>query len=156
MQPGGKNRNYVKPEIASLAPAEMPKKRLPPRTVQLKRDSAKSRVLTAMIDPKVFTIRAACELADVGFKTFYDWKKADEDFAAAVAEAEELQTQNLEQRAGERAMGINVKHPSDLLMMFLLNGRRPSMYRQNSKVEHTGKVTLHDLVLDDAPVKAKK
>lgn len=117
--------------------------------IALQTASSKSRVLNAMIDPKVFTVRAACEVADVAFKTFYNWKHDDADFAAAVAEAEELQTQNLEQRAGERAMGINVKHPSDLLMMFLLNGRRPSMYRQNSKVEHSGKITLQDLILDD-------
>lgn len=121
----------------------------------LKTESDKSRVLKAMIDQAVFTVRAACELANVGYTTFYAWKKDDAEFATAAAEAEELQTQNLEQRAGERAMGIRVKHPSDLLMMFLLNGRRPEKYRQNSKITHSGSVTLQDLVLEEEP-KVKK
>ena len=37
---------------------------------------------------------------------------------------------------------------SDILMMFLLNGRRPDVYRQNAKVTHAGGVTVKDLILE--------
>lgn len=104
--------------------------------------------LSAMIDPSVFTIKKACEIANVAYTTVYAWSKEDLAFASAIANAKEIQTQNMEQVAGERAMGIRAK-PSDMLMMFLLNGRRPEVYRQNSKITHEGAVTLHQLVLEE-------
>jgi hypothetical protein len=106
------------------------------------------KVLTVMCDDEAcFTIRYACKKADVSPSWFYRLQKQHEDFAAAVAEANEQITQRLEQRAGERAYGIGKFKPSDLLMMFLLKGRRPQTYRDNVKLEHAGFVTVKDLLL---------
>lgn len=126
----GKNKN-LSADHAPILPRHTPQKNL--KRIQLKTESAKSRMLRALMDPEVFTVRTACEIADIGYKTFYEWKRDDPEFALAVAEAEELATQNLEQRASERAMGIKKQKPSDLLMMFLLNGRRPSVYKRDAK-----------------------
>lgn len=135
--------------------ASTTKKALPHR-VALRIKEAKRAMIQAMLSKGIFTVRAACAAANVEPNTFYGWLKADPEFAAAVREAEELQIQALEQAASSRAMGIGVRKPSDLLMIFLLNGRRPDVYRHNTKVTHAGTVSLQELILDDDQPKTKQ
>lgn len=101
--------------------------------------AAKVRMLKALIDPTVFTVMAAARLADIAPKTHYAWIKEDKEYEQLAQEAYEIQTQNLEQKAGERAAGIGVKTPSDYLMTFLLQSRRPEAYRSIAKGELKGK-----------------
>lgn len=80
------------------------------------------------------------------FNTLYD---KDERFAAAWRAAESSGTDIMEDEARRRGVegytkplvyqgkktGHTVHEHSDVLLMFMLNGRRPEKFRQNSKVE---------------------
>ncbi len=115
-----------------------PKKVAPP--VILKRMARrKALVIKAMLREDVFTIRKACEIAGVDPTCHYDWIKVDRAYEIQIADAIELQVQRLEQSANERAVGVGVKAPSDLLTMFLLNAKRPAVYRPAVKGTIEGK-----------------
>lgn len=58
----------------------------------------------------------------------------DPAFAKRYNEAVEESTERLEAVAFARA--TRTEEPSDLLLMFMLKGRKPSIYRDNWKVEH--------------------
>lgn len=88
----------------------------------------------------------AAEAVGITADAVRNWRENDPEFAAEYLATKELDTEELEKRARVRAM-----KRSDILMMFLLNGRRPEMYRQNSKVTHAGGVTVRDLLVDDDP-----
>ena len=79
------------------------------------------------------TVTAACRAAGIGRTTWYDWKKADSDFAQAVADAEESVADKLEQEAIRRAMDS-----SDTMLIFLLKGLRPGRYADRQRLEHSG------------------
>lgn len=83
--------------------------------------------------------------------TAYLLRKSDAGFAAAWEEACEIATELMEEEARRRAcdgtlkpvfhQGIEcgrVREYSDGLLIFLLKARRPNVYRDNSRVEHTG------------------
>lgn len=94
----------------------------------------------------------ASESIGVDRDTVWGWEQTDEKFRADVLRAEELDTEELEKVARARA-----KKKSDLLMMFLLKGRKPATYRDNVKIEHSGSVTVKDLLLkDDGKEEGKK
>lgn len=101
------------------------------------------------------TVSQAAASIGVGRATVYDWRKADDDFAAAWDDAYETGTDLIEQEAIRRAVeGVDepvfykgevcghVRKFSDTLLMQQLNARRPEKYRQNHKVEHTGGVKI--------------
>ena len=88
----------------------------------------------------------AAEAVGITADAVRNWRENDPEFAAEYLATKELDTEQLEAKARFRAM-----KRSDILMMFLLNGRRPEMYRQNSKVTHAGGVTVRDLLVDDDP-----
>lgn len=71
--------------------------------------------------------------AGVQRQTPYQLRGRDDAFAAAWAEADEASTQGLEAIARQRAVAS-----SDKLLIFLLQARRPEVYRQNHRVELTG------------------
>jgi hypothetical protein len=79
------------------------------------------------------TVTAACRVARIGRRTFYDWAGKDPEFAAQLKDAREQVTDDLEQEA------INRAHAgSDTLLIFLLKSLRPEVYRENVKMEHSG------------------
>jgi hypothetical protein len=118
-----------------------------PKSIRTK--AGKVRMIKAMLQDHVFTIRKACEVADVDFTTHYAWIKEDESYKDAIAAATEQQVQRLEQAANERAAGIGVKQPSDILTIFLLNAKRPDVYRPKTKIEHSGGISIKELLLTD-------
>lgn len=77
----------------------------------------------------------ACEAAKVGRRTVYKERQRNEDFALAWADIEERVVEGLEREAIRRAT-----ESSDTLLIFLLKANRPEKYRENVKVEHSGKV----------------
>jgi hypothetical protein len=92
---------------------------------------------------KVATIVGAANVAGVERRTHYRWMTSDPVYAQRFARAEEAATQRLEQEARRRAMvGVeepiyyrgkvcgSVKKYSDVLLIFLLKARRPSVYRE--------------------------
>lgn len=98
---------------------------------------------------KLGGVCAAADAINVTRNLVWDWRQEDPEFMEAFNSVEEADTQELEAIARERAV-----EKSDLLMMFLLKGRKPLTYRDNVKVEHSGRVTVADLLLDDPEAKA--
>jgi len=84
---------------------------------------------------KTGNISASCRAADISRTTFYNWRKNDEDFAAAVLVAMEDAVDVLEAEARRRALV-----GSDTLLIFLLKGAKPEVYRERHQVEHSGEV----------------
>ena len=88
------------------------------------------------------TFRTTCNVSEaarsagVGRRTVYDWRDADEEFAAAWLDAENEAVDALEAEARRRAMT-----DSDKLMEILLKAHRPEKYVQDAKVKATLDVT---------------
>lgn len=96
------------------------------------------------------SITEACRRALVGRSTVYEHREADPEFARAWDAAIEAGTEKLEAEAIRRAhrgisrpvwhkgkrVGIE-RHYSDVLLMFMLKGRKPEVYRE--RFEMTGK-----------------
>lgn len=111
--------------------------------------AGKIRMVAAMRDAHNFTVRAAATSAQINFTTHYEWLKEDEEYKKLIGDAIEFQTQGLEQSVEERARGINADRPSDVLSIFLLNAKRPDVYRPKTKIEHSGDVSIKTLLLTD-------
>lgn len=113
----------------------------------LARIEAQTRFLTAFT--AIGTVTGAARQAGVGRRTHYDWLDADPEYASRYKDSEEAAIDNLEQEARRRAM-VGVEEPihyqgqrvdtvrrySDTLLIFLLKGKRPEIYRE--RFEHTG------------------
>lgn len=108
-------------------------------------------------------VMESAKLAGVGRRTVYDERQRNEEFALQWADAIEVSTELLEKEAQRRAVdGVEepiyykgdevgrVRKYSDTLLIFLLKGRRPDVYRDGVKVEHSGTVK-HDVVVDVVP-----
>lgn len=102
-------------------------------------------------------VRLACEAAEIGRRTHYDWVTEDEVYAKAFAEAKEEAADALEEEARRRAVdgveeptgwyqgepGGYVRRYSDTLLIFLLKGTRPQKYRERPDA------TVYDFNPDD-------
>lgn len=144
-----------------------------------KKPPARTRARTTKKDPNAWrvpflealssgmSITTACKDAKVGRSTAFDHRQRDEAFALAWHQAMEAGADLLEDEARRRAAEGTIKpvyqggkkvgeirEYSDTLLIFLLKGKRPDVYRDNVKVEHTGKVQ-HDLTaMSDAELEA--
>ena len=77
------------------------------------------------------TITQACEIAQVGRTTVFDWLHADvEGFKARHAQAQETFTDGLEREMWSRIADPSGNRGSDILLMFALKSRRPDVYRE--------------------------
>jgi hypothetical protein len=101
----------------------------------------------------------ACGRVDIATKQIgvlyhfpYHWQRTDPEFAKEWAEARNVVTMKLEDAAFRRGVngvlkpiyqrGILVgmeRHFSDALLTTLLRARNPTVFRDNTSVEHTGK-----------------
>lgn len=113
-------------------------------------------------------VSEACRAAEVPRSTAYQWKAADEAFAAAWNEALEVACDAMEGEAWRRAVeGTEepvygrvgkdkdgqigtVRKYSDTLMVKLLQAHRPEKYRERQDVQHSGGVTVRVVYDDDA------
>jgi len=75
------------------------------------------------------SVTEAAETAHIGRRTAYDYRAIDEDFASRWDDAIEARTDRLEVEGERRAM-----QGSDTLLMFLLRGRRRSVYGEKVEV----------------------
>lgn len=81
------------------------------------------------------TVSEAVKVVGIGRATAYDERQRNEDFALAWADVIEASTEELEREAVRRA-----KNGSDVLLIFMLKSRRPDVYRDNVRLEHSGRV----------------
>ncbi len=108
----------------------------------------------------------ACEMAGVDRRAVYRLRASDEAFAASWAEAQELGVDALEDEATRRAHeGVDepvyyqgevcghVRRYSDGLLQFLLKARRPERFKDRISNEHSGSMTLQQLVESSMPPK---
>jgi hypothetical protein len=77
-------------------------------------------------------VTEACKAAGIGRTFAYERRAEDASFAAQWADVEEQAVESLEAVAIKRA-----HDGSDMLLIFLLKARRPDVYRDNHRVEHT-------------------
>lgn len=125
----------------------MSRRRTPSRTPE------KTRVEWLENFEKLGTVVLACKATGVGRSTVYEWKQKYEEFALAWADIEEATTEAMEREAYRRAVEgttkplisagkhvTDVQEYSDTLLIFMLKSRRPDKYRDNFKIEHSGKV----------------
>lgn len=95
----------------------------------------RKRFLTMVSDG--YSIARAAEGAKIARQTAYNWRREDADFARAWDEAWQQGCDVLEEVAQDRAVD-----KSDLLLIFLMKGRRPDRYRDNVKHESDVRVTI--------------
>lgn len=79
------------------------------------------------------SVLLSARAAGVNRTTPYEERAHNAEFAAAWQQAEEDAIQLLEAEARRRALST-----SDVLLIFLLKARRPSVYRENPRIELTG------------------
>lgn len=91
----------------------------------------------------VFTAAAA---VDISANAVWEWRQTDPEFDAAFNALKEKDTETLEHVAKARAT-----KKSDLLLMFLLKGRRPETYRDSVKLEHSGAIVAATADLSSLP-----
>lgn len=101
-------------------------------------------------------ISHACRLANCSRTLVYKWLNEEPEFKVQFDEADTQATENLEREAyrracegtlrpvyqGGRKVGT-IREFSDTLLIFLLKGRKPNMYRDNVKTEHTGSIGVN-------------
>lgn len=104
------------------------------------------------------TISKAAKRAHISRQTHYDWMR-DEKYAEAFAKADTMAADLLEEEAWNRAVNgcsqaiyykgekIGTKKVmSDYLLAFLLKGKKPHIYRENTEVNTNVNVNLSDAV----------
>jgi hypothetical protein len=81
-------------------------------------------------------VSEACRAAGIGRQSAYDWRRDDEQFAAAWSEAEETAADSLEKVAWGRA----TTDKSDRMLEILLKAHRPEKFVERRQI--SGEVTI--------------
>ena len=108
------------------------------------------------------TVQASCSAVGLSRTALYGLRDRDEKFRAEWDAALEEGTECLEEEARRRAYegtrnpvfhkGAIVGHIqeySDTLLIFLLKGRKPEVYRDNATVKHEGEIAIEDAGMTD-------
>lgn len=95
------------------------------------------------------SIQDACLKAGIGRTTFYTWKENDMRFRSAFSDAMERSVDVMEEEAKRRAVrGVlkpvyyngkivgSIREYSDTLLIFLMKGRRPDVFKERANIEH--------------------
>jgi hypothetical protein len=89
---------------------------------------------------KTGNVTAAAKASGQRRKIHYEWMEEPE-YPALFEAAREEAIDALEDAARKRAL-----HGSDLLLIFLLKAHRPGLYRERHQVEHSGTVTVAQVI----------
>jgi len=102
----------------------------------------------------------ACAAVQIDRTTAYVWRDRDADFAAAWDKALRVGVSALEDEAHRRAFdGVDepvfhkgdvcgaIRKYSDTLAIFLLKAHNPDKYRDNAKLELSGRVEMADAIM---------
>lgn len=104
----------------------------------------------------------ACAAVSIARQTAYQWRNDDPDFADAWDRAMKVGLSALEDEAHRRGFeGTDepvfylgekvgaVRKYSDTLSIFLLKAHAPEKYRENSRVELAGKLTIDNMTVEE-------
>lgn len=91
-------------------------------------------------------IKLAAEAAGITRQNAYAARKADPDFAEKWDDAIEQAVDDLQEAARKRAM-----EGSDALLIFLLKAHRPSVYRDNFKIDASNVTEIRIVEVDHDP-----
>ena len=118
-------------------------------------DKKKARFLK-LLEEAYGNVTKAARGANISRQCLYETRKSDPDFAAQWEEVVEAGTDALEQEAYRRAFeGTErpvfqggkevgrIRDYSDTLIIFLLKGRKPEVYRERQHVKHEGDLRIH-------------
>ena len=108
-------------------------------------------------------VRLACQAAKVGRSSHYRWSEEDPSYQRAFEMAKQDAADILEAEAQRRAVegvekptgwyrgqaGGKIREYSDLLLIFLLKGLRPDVYRERQEIELRG--MLHKVDVGKLP-----
>jgi len=107
-------------------------------------------------------VSKACDKAELGRSTAYDWRASDAGFAADWDRALEIGIGALEDEAHRRAFEGNdrpivhlgkvtgtFKEYSDTLTIFLLKAHRPEKYRERSDIHLKAQVAVETMTEDE-------
>lgn len=107
-------------------------------------------------------VAKACKAVDISRVTAYEWRNEIPEFAEAWDKALKIGVTALEDEAHRRAFdgteegifqqGVMVgtqRKYSDTLAIFLLKAHNPDKYRENSKVELSGRLAINDMSEDE-------
>ena len=127
------------------------------------RTDAKQRFLEAYAETGI--MRSACEAIGVSRQAVWGWQEHDEEFSAAFNQARALADDALRKEIHRRGVeGVEkpifykghqvatVREYSDTLLIFQAKARMPE-YRDQSKIEHTGELTIS--LADIAAIRAR-
>jgi hypothetical protein len=121
--------------------------------------TVKAQALFLVAFAEYLSIRKACEVAGISRSTYYGEWRQSEDFKQRVADAEQdavdLAAEELLRRAvrgvekpvfyrGSKCGAI--REFSDTLLLAFMKAHRPELYRDRASVEHSGKVTLEQVL----------
>jgi hypothetical protein len=124
------------------------KKKKDTKTVSRRETTKKRRQDAFLKEFKICaTVTHAAKLANIGRQTHYDWLRKDEEYQVAFAEAEIAATDALVAEARRRATeGVEepvyykgevvgtIQKYSDTLLIFLLKGALPEIYRERYEI----------------------
>jgi len=123
-------------------------------TATVRTDEARKTFLATLAES--CNVTAACRAARIGRATAYEWRDADEAFAAEWAAAVEEAVDGLEQEAWRRARdGVDkpvtfrgqitatYREYSDRMLEILLKGHRPERFVERIRSENTHAVTVN-------------
>jgi hypothetical protein len=129
--------------------AAKPKPNSAARLAQRRRDAKRTAFLAAF--RKTASVRCAAKAARIDRTLHYIWLTEDPEYRQAFEQAREEAAQVLEDEAVRRAYNGTLKpvfyqgekvdaviEYSDALLMFLLKGRRPEVFRDRADIEHSG------------------
>lgn len=100
------------------------------------RSHSKRRLFLAEIE-KGFSESRAAKIAGESVRFFTKWRDEDENFKLDWEDADKAGLHKLEDVARNRAV-----KKSDALLVTLLKAKDPKKYRENTSVEHSGKVDV--------------
>lgn len=125
-----------------------------PRGRTARTDRARERFIATLAE--TCNVSEACRAAGIGRTTAYEWKEADEAFAAAWDDAEQEAADKLEREAWRRGVeGTDkpvtfqgricdtYKEYSDRMLELLLKAHRPDKFVERQKVEQSGELRIN-------------
>jgi len=121
----------------------------------------RARFLSAL--KETCNVTESCKISRLAHTSAYEWRDEDKDFRQEWDAALQIGADVLEDEAVRRAKeGVsepvyqggklvgNVQKYSDTLLIFLLKGAKPDKYAEKRQLEHSGKMTLEQLVCGDS------